>query len=199
MRRIVIVALSLPCLWSIAFAQDNFPDVPESHAELKTLARLGAEGFVARDQFWSGRPASKARMAATVINAVDAVRASLDKMLTSAKEPSKCKMTPERWRLEIPLYASGWRTDFRTAVGLLNPEIKKLGRDPDQLLKQIDSNQKTADQIVEVYKANMIRAGGAPLFPDVPPSHWAWGPCSRCGTQTSCPVTPKVGLRAEVT
>jgi len=175
MRRFALVLLSVACLCSPSLAQDNFPDVQEDHRALHVLMRLGAEGLVPNvGDIMGDRPAPKARLAAKAIEAVDGLPAVLKKRLAEAKEPSKCKDSPQVWVASIRDAATGWLSGFKKLIELLRPDIKKLGREPNKLLKQLEADQKIADKIVKVYEANMINAGGAPLFRDVPPSHWAW-------------------------
>jgi hypothetical protein len=179
MPRFVLAFLCLGCFPLTGFAQDNFPDVPESHSQVRKfcvirfrLASFGVDD--PRHGASSGPPATMKDCAKVLIDGIDRLPTTLAEHLKEAAKPERCRPDAGYDRTQIVLYKSTWRRDLEAAMRIVEPEIKKLGRDPRELQTELDKNQKIADKIAEVWAQKMTQAGGKPLFTDVPVDHWAW-------------------------
>ena len=174
MRALVLCLLLGPNA-SFARAQDAFPDVPGDFKMERLQFRLMVLGMEdPRHGALSGRPATNAEFAQVLIAAVDRLPKIFGADLGRAKKQGACPETAAMWRKEYALYKVHWREPFQTAVQLLQPEIKALGRNPKALNAALAAAQPLADQVAAVYLGEAAKAGGQPLFTDVPVSHWAW-------------------------
>jgi len=159
----VFAAATMP-----AFGQDQFPDVSKEDRSLDRLMRslLHLSEFgVDIGAGWSSSPQRiRMAMASIVSDAIDRLPNTFRTLLTTESEQRERRVDAVRWRSKVPLYAYLWRSEFKSVITELSPEIKKLGGDPKKMYLTIDGYQKYADP---------VKAGGAPEFRDVPRDHWA--------------------------
>lgn len=176
--RTVIAMILLAISLTVAHAQDNFPEVSAGHAiyiklqpiEIQ-LRQFGMED--PRHGAMSGPPATMAEVGRCLIRCIDRLPKTLADAGKSPSTPSHCRSALQLARESYWLYKGEWQAPFRSAIGLLRPDLKLLGRDPDDLLRKIDGLQPEADKVADLHLAQMIVAGGQTPFRDVPPTHWA--------------------------
>jgi hypothetical protein len=167
MKRLLLILAGLVLILP-AFAQDNFPDVPESHEALRSMLILKQQGFSVGDSWMYVRfPKQPTALAASLVEAIAKLPSDLSRMRTDALKDSPCK----RAALEqIEFFARKWKEPFLKAIGELRKELSQAGNDPDKLIRQVESSQIEADRTVNALK-DALRMQS---FRDVPTSHWAW-------------------------
>ncbi len=138
-----------------ALAQDNFPDVPESHWAYKELARMKAEGLLVGypdGLFRGGRPASRYELAvachavwANLKGVTDGLKAQIDDLTNRmANAPTKADLDNLRSALDA-LTAEVNRIKNEDIAGLrrlmdeFRAELTKMGADVDQMKKDLDA------------------------------------------------------------
>lgn len=168
-KRNVILLMCALALSSMAGAQ-NFPDVSERHRGYFRFLVLMNQGFGrnSKDRRLLRAPTPPAEMAAMLIDWVADLPKTWRRLLDEAQ-------ASEHQDREIIRVAGGnWEADFAIAIDACSPWIKKLGRDPGQLLRTVHESASLAQQVVTVAKAKPHELGREPLFDDVSPKHWAW-------------------------
>ncbi len=152
MRRVLSAILALATLTGFAVAQDNFPAPARGHEGYKALARLRARGFVPSRRVIGAR--SSAEIVADLVKGVD----GLPRFLGGLRQ---------RGVADELLLGSAWRQKFDLAIQAYSADIRKAGRDPQKLIKQVAACQPLADKLAAAL-------GYQAPFRDVPPSHWAY-------------------------
>jgi hypothetical protein len=167
MKRLLLILFGLVATLP-ALAQDNFPDVPETHEALRWMLQLKQEGFSVGDSWLYGRATNQSKEVAKILIAtIDKLPSDLSRMQADALKNTACK----RGLLNrIEFFARTWKEPFVQAIGSLRKEIGEMGNDPDKLIRQVEKSQLEADRAV----AALMRMLPTQGFRDVPASHWAW-------------------------
>jgi hypothetical protein len=135
-----------------AFAQDNFPDVPENRIQYtKWLKiRFSLEKFGVEQGFRMGYPNTLHDYAEVLCKAIRNLPKTLKRLESEERKSVKSVRTASEWRSTISLYSSDWRYEFCEAIDILDPEIRSLGRNPRSLKKEVEHDQKYANRIVRL-------------------------------------------------
>ncbi|HVT11010.1 MAG TPA: S-layer homology domain-containing protein [Fimbriimonadaceae bacterium] len=152
MPRFLTLLVVMVILTGVATAQNSFPSPARGHEGYKAFARLRARGFV------PGRHVigvlGSDQIVADLVKGVDGLPQFLGGLRRRGIEDEL-------------LLGSAWRQKFELAIQAYAADIRKAGRDPQKLIKQVVACQPLADKLAAAL-------GYQAPFRDVPPSHWAY-------------------------
>ena len=156
-------------LCSFSAAQDNFPDVPEAHADYKRMRQLQQRGLLPPGRQGFHSP-SRRDLALELADGIDHLGAILDIALKDANSRARGK---EEIREDLYQWQDvRSRNLFGLCLHDLRADLAKAGRNPAKLAAVLDADLKIMDGIVAAWEKQYRLAGGS-FFRDVPVGHWA--------------------------
>jgi len=136
-----------------AIAQDNFPDVPESHWAYKELARMKAEGLLVGypdGLFRGGRPASRYELAvavhavwANLKGITDGLNGQINDIMTrlgtmpTKQDLENLREALDALKAEVARIRSEDIAGLRRLTDEFRAELTKMGADVDQMKKDL--------------------------------------------------------------
>jgi len=146
-----------------ALAQDNFPDVPESHWAYKELARMKQEGLLVGypdGLFRGGRPASRYELAVAVYAAwsnlkgvTDGLKTQIDDITSrlgnaaTKQDIDNLKSMIDALTAEVNRIKSEDIAQLRRMADEFRTELAKMGVDVDQLKKDMGDMKGKVDEL----------------------------------------------------
>ena len=133
---------------SPAFAQDNFPDVPDNHWAYEVLEVWMDHGVKTTlkkpGHLIGARPISRVQFALSTVEIVD----QLDELLRLDLK----RVTPGKNPVEANFFGHDIWVWFNRMTKVFGPEIKGLGRDPKKLRAQAFKSKPMALKLAGLYK-----------------------------------------------